>query len=207
MHPDRVGHVCDQQPLSVTIMQQIPGLGEPAGRPAADPRRRRVAQPGHQRKQFQDQSLDGEGSHVIGLPHLVCDPPGQCGHHEIAHVVDLAEHPGEGLKQLQPGRVWLDRQDVGAPRSNRFPCGSPGGSVRTLACGHGWLVLRISPSKDPFRMTATVARSCVCKLASTLAQLREAAAGELTVRSEAWQPMGAAPGRMGRACAGRPACR
>src|SRR5215469_7249161 len=47
-------------------------------------------------------------------------------------------------------------------RSNRLPCGSPGGSVIQVDAEQGWLVWRISPSNDPLRITATVARSCVC---------------------------------------------
>ena len=35
-------------------------------------------------------------------------------HAQIAHVVDLAEHPGERFQEVKPARVRLNRQDVRA---------------------------------------------------------------------------------------------
>ena len=91
-----------------------PWLPRPVGRPSASPGSGTLRSLAVSAKHFQDQPLDGEGSNAAGRPQLVRDPPGECCRHDVALVADLAEPPSKRPGQLQPGRVWLDRQDVSA---------------------------------------------------------------------------------------------
>ncbi len=73
-------------------------------------------------------------------------------------MVDLAEHVGERFEQLRSARIRLDSKNVGARLLEEVAVRLSG----VLATGHQWLVARMSPSKEPLRITAMVARSCVC---------------------------------------------